>query len=83
MQRGMRILSGTILGISPVYGLGILVDLYNRKIIGYSAGEHKTAEPVKEAFQAVEALVISACSIQTVETNSKARQSKNLWRHLT
>ena len=32
----------------------ILVDLYNREIIGYSAGEHKTAELVKEAFQSVE-----------------------------
>ena len=29
----------------------ILVDLYNREIIGYSAGEHKTAELVKKAFQ--------------------------------
>ncbi len=32
----------------------ILVDLYNREIIGYSAGEHKTAELVKKAFQRVE-----------------------------
>ena len=32
----------------------ILVDLFNREIIGYSAGEHKTAELVKEAFQSVE-----------------------------
>ena len=32
----------------------ILVDLYNREIIGYSAGEHKTAELVKKAFQCVE-----------------------------
>ena len=32
----------------------ILVDLYNREIIGYSAGEQKTAELVKEAFQSVE-----------------------------
>ena len=32
----------------------ILVDLYNREITGYSAGEHKTAELVKEAFQSVE-----------------------------
>ena len=31
----------------------VLVDLYNREIIGYSAGEHKTAELVKEAFQQV------------------------------
>ena len=32
----------------------VLVDLYNREIIGYSAGEHKTSELVKEAFQSVE-----------------------------
>ena len=32
----------------------IPVDLYNREITGYSAGEHKTAELVKEAFQSVE-----------------------------
>ena len=32
----------------------VLVDLFNREIIGYSAGEHKTAELVKEAFQVVE-----------------------------
>lgn len=32
----------------------VLVDLFNREIIGYSAGEHKTAELVKQAFQSVE-----------------------------
>lgn len=32
----------------------VLVDLYNREIIGYSAGKEKTAELVKEAFQSVE-----------------------------
>ena len=32
----------------------VLVDLYNREIIGYSAGGHKTAGLVKEAFQRVE-----------------------------
>ena len=31
----------------------VLVDLYNREIIGYSAGEHKTADLVKAAFQSV------------------------------
>ena len=31
----------------------VLVGLYNREIIGYSAGEHKTAELVKAAFQSV------------------------------
>ena len=61
----------------------ILVDLYNREIIGYSAGEHKTAELVKKHSNVwKETLRISACSIQTVETNSKTKQSKNFWRHL-
>ena len=32
----------------------VLVDLFNREIIGNSAGEHKSAELVKEAFQSVE-----------------------------
>lgn len=32
----------------------VLVDLYNRKIIGYHAGEHKTAALVKAAFQSIE-----------------------------
>ena len=32
----------------------VLADLFNREIIGYSAGEHKTAGLVKEAFQSVE-----------------------------
>lgn len=32
----------------------VLVDLYNREIIGYSVGEDKTAELVKAAFQRVE-----------------------------
>lgn len=31
----------------------VLVDLFNREIIGYSAGEHKTAELVKQAFSTV------------------------------
>ena len=32
----------------------VLVDLFNREIISYSAGEHKSAELVKQAFQSVE-----------------------------
>lgn len=32
----------------------VLIDLFNREIIGYSAGEHKTAELVKQAFMNVE-----------------------------
>lgn len=31
----------------------VLVDLYNREIIGYSAGPHKTAKLVKQAFMTV------------------------------
>jgi transposase InsO family protein len=31
----------------------ILLDLYNREIIGYSAGAYKTASLVKEAFQSI------------------------------
>ncbi len=31
----------------------LLVDLFNREIIGYSAGPHKTAELVKQAFMTV------------------------------
>lgn len=31
----------------------VLVDLFNREIIGYSAGPHKTARLVKEAFMTV------------------------------
>ncbi len=34
--------------------ISVLVDLLNREIIGYSAGEYKTAELVKEAFRSVE-----------------------------
>lgn len=32
----------------------VLVDLFNREIIGYSAGPHKTANLVKQAFMTVE-----------------------------
>ena len=31
----------------------MLIDLFNREIIGYSAGKNKTAELVKQAFQSV------------------------------
>ena len=31
----------------------VLIDLFNREIIGYSAGLHKTASLVKQAFQTV------------------------------
>ncbi len=53
----------------------------NREIIGYSAGEHKTAGLVKEAFQSVEgSLEISAFSTQTAEMNSKTRLLRNCWK---
>lgn len=54
----------------------VLVDLLNREIIGYSAGKHKTAELVKEAFQGVEGSLEDIClfHIQIVEMNSKTRQ---------
>lgn len=32
----------------------VFVDLSNREIIGHSAGEHKTAELVRQAFMSVE-----------------------------
>ena len=32
----------------------VLLDLYNREIIGYSAGVNKTAELVKEAIQTID-----------------------------
>ncbi|MFZ1253204.1 MAG: IS3 family transposase [Trichococcus flocculiformis] len=35
--------------------LCVLLDLYNREIIGYSCGEHKTAELVLQAFHTVKA----------------------------
>ena len=31
----------------------LLIDLYNREIIGYSCGKHKTAELVKKAFYTI------------------------------
>lgn len=39
-------------GVSWNY-ICVLVDLFNREIIGYSAGPHKTALLVKQAFQTV------------------------------
>ena len=56
----------------------VLIDLFNREIIGYSAGEHKTAELVKQAFMKVDGnLSKSIFSTQTVEMNLKTRQLKN------
>lgn len=35
----------------------VLVDLFNREIVGYSAGPRKTAQLVKEAFATVEGIL--------------------------
>lgn len=32
----------------------VLIDLFNREIIGFSAGKHKNAELVKQAFQSIQ-----------------------------
>lgn len=56
----------------------VLIDLFNREIIGYSAGEHKTAELVKQAFMKVDGNLSEIhISTQTVEMNLKTRQLKN------
>lgn len=47
-------LTYVIVGTSRNY-ICVLVDLFNREIIGYSAGARKTAGLVKEAFGKVEA----------------------------
>ena len=39
----------------------VLVDLYNREIIGFSAGPHKTADLVKRAFASV------SCNLNRIE----------------
>ena len=39
--------------------LCVLLDLYNREIIGHSCGEHKTAKLVLEAFHTVKAPLLS------------------------
>ena len=50
----------------------ILVDLFNREIIGYSAGSHKTAGLVKQAFMTANGSLKSIHIFpQTVETSSK------------
>ena len=43
----------------------VLVDLFNREIIGYSAGKYKTAELVKEAFQRAEGSLADICLFHT------------------
>ena len=53
----------------------VLVDLYNREIIGYSAGEHKTAELVKAAFQSVEGSLEDICLFHTDRGNEFKNQT--------
>ena len=52
----------------------VLVDLFNREIIGYSAGKHKTAELVKEAFQSVEGSLKDICVFHTDRGNEFKNQ---------
>lgn len=47
----------------------ILVDLFNREIIGCSAGRHKTAGLVKEAFQSVKGSLRDICLFHTDRGN--------------
>ena len=47
----------------------ILVDLFHREIIGSSAGRHKTAELVKEAFQSVKGSLKDICLFHTDRGN--------------
>lgn len=53
----------------------VLVDLYNREIIGHSAGEHKTAELVKAAFQSVEGSLEDICLFHTDRGNEFKNQT--------
>ena len=53
----------------------VLVDLFNREIIGYSAGEHKTAELVKAAFQSVEGSLEDICLFHTDRGNEFKNQT--------
>ena len=47
----------------------VFVGLFNREIIGYSAGEHKTAALVKEAFQSIEGNLEKICLFHTDRGN--------------
>ena len=53
----------------------VLVDLFNREIIGYSAGKYKTAELVKEAFQRVEGSLADICLFHTDRGNEFKNQT--------
>ncbi len=53
----------------------IPISLCNWEITGYSAGEHKTAEPVKEAFQSVEGNLRDICLFHTDRVNEFRNQT--------
>lgn len=53
----------------------VLADLFNREIIGYSAGEHKTAELVKETFQRVKGSLEDICLFHTNRGNKFKNQT--------
>ena len=53
----------------------VLVDLFNREIIGYSAGKHKTAELVKEAFEGVKGSLKDICLFHTDRGNEFKNQT--------
>lgn len=49
--------------------IGVLIDLFNREIIGYSAGPNKTADLVKQAFQTVPGDLRDICIFHTDRGN--------------
>lgn len=53
----------------------VLVNLFNREIIGYSAGKQKTAELVKEAFQSVEGSLEDICLFHVDRGNEFKNQT--------
>ncbi|MCX4270354.1 MAG: IS3 family transposase [Lachnospiraceae bacterium] len=53
----------------------VLVDLHNREIIGYRAGEHKTAELVKAVFQSMEGSLEDICLFHTDRGNEFKNQT--------
>lgn len=59
----------------------VLVNLFNREIIGYSAGEHKTAELVKEAFQMKRSLSHKGCPYDNAvaEATFKIIKTEFVW----
>ncbi len=59
----------------------MLVDLFNREIIGYSEGENKTAKLVKAAFQSVEGSLEDIRLFHTDRGNEFKNQTiEELWK---